>query len=66
MIVLAWVARLSYWLHQLIHGRCDKRELQAWHTGYIRGAQAERSALLNAKLEAEVRQIIADSERPAA
>jgi hypothetical protein len=58
--------RISYWLHQRQHGACEVREIRAWHTGYIRGAQDERSLIYNAKLEAQLRQIIADSERPAA
>ena len=60
------LSQLRYAIHVAIHGECDKRAAQKYHAGYVRGAQDERSLMQNARLERELREIIRDSERPAA
>jgi len=58
--------RLYVWLYGRLHANCQKREAQAHWRGYVAGARDERSLVHNALLEKQLRQIIADSERPAA
>jgi len=56
--LIAWF-RLRYWLHQWVHGVCQKREQQNFWAGYLKGLEDERSLRLNVKLEQDIRDAIA-------
>lgn len=60
-----FLAQLRHAIYFSIHGSCDRHAAQSYWLGYVKGAQDERSLMLNARLERELRQLLADAERPA-
>jgi hypothetical protein len=53
--------RASYAVHRRLHGKCEQREIRAYHIGYLRAIQDEQSKVYNATLERQLRDVIARS-----